>query len=344
MLEVAAPPAPGHGVEPPPPGHRARVRPRASQAGCSRQPARPAGGGATAAAPGPAIGRGRGGGLSDRAPRRDPGPAGRVPRGRRRLSSKLGTPQCPRSGSAREAIAHAGRGRAVHWSCCAARRRAGRGRTDHRRDRRRGWRHAHRRHGRLLPRPRAGRSARPGAVAEGFRQLWESGLVEDLAIELEELADGEVTLIVVVKERPFVTTVVFEGNKKLTTSTLKDKLDERGIELPRNVPLQMAQLQRIETAIREVYAEEGYRSAEVAFGSRTLGAKAQAGGVHHRRGRQGQDRQDRVRRQRGVLGPAAATFAEEDQAEAVLPALGQEDHLLARSPGTRTARTSASTT
>ena len=102
-------------------------------------------------------------------------------------------------------------------------------------------------------------------VEQGFRQLWEAGLVEDLAIDAEILADGELRLIVRVQERPFVTTVTFEGNKKLSTSTLKDKLDERSVEVPRNVPLRMSQLSRIATALEEVYAEEGYRSAEIDF-------------------------------------------------------------------------------
>lgn len=112
------------------------------------------------------------------------------------------------------------------------------------------------------------------AVTEGFRRLWESGLFEDLRIEVEETDGGELILYVVVEERPFVSSVVFEGNKKLTTNTIKDKLDEQGIELPRNVPLKMAMLERIETAIGEVYAAEGYRSAQISY--RVVDTRAKA--------------------------------------------------------------------
>jgi len=105
----------------------------------------------------------------------------------------------------------------------------------------------------------------PEYVAEGFHQLWDSGLVEDAVIEIEEMEGGEVRLIITVEERPFVTGVTFEGNKKLSTSTLKDRLDERGVDVPRNVPLQMPQLARIKAALEEIYAEDGYRSARVDF-------------------------------------------------------------------------------
>jgi outer membrane protein insertion porin family len=102
-------------------------------------------------------------------------------------------------------------------------------------------------------------------IAEGFHRLWDSGLFESVRIESEDTEDGEVILYVVIIERPFVSTVEFEGNKKVSTSTIKDKLDEKGVEVPRNVPLKMSQLSKIQTAIKEVYDEEGFRSAQVIF-------------------------------------------------------------------------------
>ena len=103
------------------------------------------------------------------------------------------------------------------------------------------------------------------AIADGYRRLWDSGLFEDIRIELENHGDGEVTLYIVVTERPFVTSVDFEGNKKIKTPDLKDKLDERGVEIPRNVPMRSSQLGRIESAIKEVYDSEGFRSAQVSY-------------------------------------------------------------------------------
>jgi outer membrane protein insertion porin family len=103
------------------------------------------------------------------------------------------------------------------------------------------------------------------AIVDGYQRLWDSGLFEDVRIEVENHGDGEVTLYVVVTERPFVTSVDFEGNKKIKTPDLKDKLDELGIEVPRNVPLRSSQLGRIQSAIKEVYDAGGFRSAQVSY-------------------------------------------------------------------------------
>ena len=100
---------------------------------------------------------------------------------------------------------------------------------------------------------------------QGFHRLWDSGLFEDLRIEEEPLPDGRVNLYVIVKERPFVRTVEFQGNKKLDDSKLRDKLDERGVELPRNVPLKLGDLARIQSALKEIYTEAGYRAAQIAY-------------------------------------------------------------------------------
>ncbi|HPW55163.1 MAG: outer membrane protein assembly factor BamA [Thermoanaerobaculaceae bacterium] len=103
----------------------------------------------------------------------------------------------------------------------------------------------------------------PEQVAKGFRKLWDSGLVEDLRIEAETVEPGKIKLIVSVRERPRVTEWVFEGNKKLSTSSIKEKLDTAGIVIKRNVPLRTSEIQRYRQAIGEAYAKDGYASAIV---------------------------------------------------------------------------------
>jgi len=105
----------------------------------------------------------------------------------------------------------------------------------------------------------------PEELNQGFHRLWDSGLFEDLKIEEETLPDGRVNLYVIVKERPFVRTVEFQGNKKLNDSKLRDKLDERGVDLPRNVPLKLGDLNRIQATLKDIYTEEGYRAAQIAY-------------------------------------------------------------------------------
>lgn len=133
----------------------------------------------------------------------------------------------------------------------------------------------------------------PPAIAKSFGRFWDSGLVEDLKIESEEMAPGKVRLIVTVRERPKVTEFLFEGNKKLSTSTIKEKLDTANVTIKRNVPLRASELQRLKQAIQDVYAKEGYPSVlvdpvitEVGPNQRKVtfkideGAKIKIGAIH----------------------------------------------------------------
>jgi outer membrane protein insertion porin family len=101
------------------------------------------------------------------------------------------------------------------------------------------------------------------ATAANFHRFWDSGLVEELRVESEEVAPGKVKVIVTVRERPKVTEWTFEGNKKLSDGTLREKLDTAGVTMRRNTPLRMSEVQRYKQAVRDVYIAEGYASASV---------------------------------------------------------------------------------
>jgi outer membrane protein insertion porin family len=100
-------------------------------------------------------------------------------------------------------------------------------------------------------------------VAANFHRLWDSGLVEDVKVETEDVEGGKVRVVVTVVERPKVSDFAFKGNKKLSTSTIREKLDADGISLKRNVPLKDSDLQRFRRAIMDAYAKDGYASAVV---------------------------------------------------------------------------------
>jgi outer membrane protein insertion porin family len=103
----------------------------------------------------------------------------------------------------------------------------------------------------------------PAVIAKNFHRFWDSGLVEDLKIEAEDVGPGKVKLIVTVKERPNVSAYEFKGNKKLSTTTIKEDLDKANVSLKRNVPLKTSDLQRLRKAIEDAYAKDGYSSAVV---------------------------------------------------------------------------------
>jgi len=101
------------------------------------------------------------------------------------------------------------------------------------------------------------------AVVRNFHRFWDSGLVEDLKVEAEDITPGKVRVIVTVRERPKVSEFAFEGNSKVSTSTIKEKLDTANVTMKRNVPLRSSEIQRLRQAVIEVYAKEGYAAATV---------------------------------------------------------------------------------
>ncbi len=99
-------------------------------------------------------------------------------------------------------------------------------------------------------------------LRKGFTKLWDSGLFEDLLLEKEEVPGG-VKLVAAVVERPKVGDLDFRGNKKLTTSQLKDKLKEGKAEIKVGGPLSLRDVSKAKAALLDSYRADGFRSAAV---------------------------------------------------------------------------------
>ncbi|HEY6049885.1 MAG TPA: POTRA domain-containing protein, partial [Thermoanaerobaculia bacterium] len=104
----------------------------------------------------------------------------------------------------------------------------------------------------------------PEKIRANFQSLWDVGLLENISIEAEHTPGG-VTLVVTVEERPTIKDVEFSGNKKLSTSQIKDKLKEAKVEIHPGEPLSLRDVARTRSAISDYYAEQGYRSATVDY-------------------------------------------------------------------------------
>ena len=104
----------------------------------------------------------------------------------------------------------------------------------------------------------------PEKIRSNFQALWDVGLLENVSIEAEH-GSGGVTLIVTIEERPIVKDVEFTGNKKLSTSQIKDKLKEAKTEVHPGGPLSLRDIAKTRSAIADLYAENGYRSATVDY-------------------------------------------------------------------------------
>ncbi len=104
----------------------------------------------------------------------------------------------------------------------------------------------------------------PARIRENFQMLWNVGLLENVAIEAEHSSAG-VTLLVTIEERPTIKEIEFTGNKKLTTSQIKDRLKEMKVEIHAGAPLSLRDVARVRAAVADYYAETGYRSATVDY-------------------------------------------------------------------------------
>jgi outer membrane protein insertion porin family len=104
----------------------------------------------------------------------------------------------------------------------------------------------------------------PEKIRANFHKLWDVGLLENVRIEAERAATG-VTLVVTIEERPVIKEVEFTGNKKLSTSQIKDALKENKIEVKAGVPLSVRDVARQRSAIADMYIAQGFRSATVEY-------------------------------------------------------------------------------
>jgi outer membrane protein insertion porin family len=99
-------------------------------------------------------------------------------------------------------------------------------------------------------------------VKRNFTKLWESSLFEDVTLDKDVTPEG-VILTATVVERPTVADLEFRGNKKLTTSQLKDKLKEGKAEVRVGSPVSLRDVAKAKGVLIDAYKAEGFRSATV---------------------------------------------------------------------------------
>lgn len=95
------------------------------------------------------------------------------------------------------------------------------------------------------------------AIRTQIRLIYEMGFYEDVRIETEP-APGGVAVVFVVREKPFITEIVFDGNSNLSD----DKLNEK-ITIRNNSFLDQQQAKESAERIRQAYQEDGYYNVQV---------------------------------------------------------------------------------
>ncbi|HLN80948.1 MAG TPA: POTRA domain-containing protein, partial [Thermoanaerobaculia bacterium] len=111
---------------------------------------------------------------------------------------------------------------------------------------------------------KAGDAYDPKKIRANFQSLWDVGLLENVSVEAEREPAG-VTLVVTIEERPTISAIEYSGNKKISTSDIKDKLKEEKIEINSGAPLSLREIAKTRSAIADLYLEKGFRSATVDY-------------------------------------------------------------------------------
>ena len=90
-----------------------------------------------------------------------------------------------------------------------------------------------------------------------IKTLYETGFFEDVQVETDPTPDG-VAVVFLVREKPFITEIVFDGNDSLSDDKLKEKLTIKSQSF-----LDQQQAKESADKIRLAYQEDGYYKVEV---------------------------------------------------------------------------------
>lgn len=95
------------------------------------------------------------------------------------------------------------------------------------------------------------------ALREQVKILYATGYFEDVQVETEPVGGG-VAVVFVVREKPFITEIVFDGNEELSDDKLKEK-----ITIKSQTFLDQQQAKESAEKIRLAYQEDGFYNCQV---------------------------------------------------------------------------------
>ncbi len=102
------------------------------------------------------------------------------------------------------------------------------------------------------------------ALRSQVKILYDMGFFEDVQVETDTVPGG-VAVTFVVKEKPFITEIVFDGNEELSDDKLKEKLTIKGQSF-----LDQQQVKESAEKIRLAYQDDGFYDCEVILVIQTL--------------------------------------------------------------------------
>jgi hypothetical protein len=113
-------------------------------------------------------------------------------------------------------------------------------------------------------------------IRDDYDRLWRTNFLAKLSIETSDytFSNGVVGKIVVynMEERPRVKIVDFVGSKQIATSKLDARLKKEHVELRLDTFLDEATIRKVETIVRAMMVEKGFRNAVVTSEIQPLGS------------------------------------------------------------------------
>ncbi|MFB6263581.1 MAG: outer membrane protein assembly factor BamA [Bradymonadaceae bacterium] len=105
---------------------------------------------------------------------------------------------------------------------------------------------------------RAGDGFDPAQISEDIHDVYDLGYFEDVAVDAVRTPAGEVVVTFIVREKPAVSEIVFEGNKELKDEKLKKALTFEAHEI-----LDRSAVETSADKVRQKYVDKGYYLADV---------------------------------------------------------------------------------
>jgi outer membrane protein insertion porin family len=103
----------------------------------------------------------------------------------------------------------------------------------------------------------------PAAIQRNFVNLWQTGLFDDIRVEVDPGDAGGVVVRAVVRERPRIGSVEFRGNKELNQTKINEVLERDKIDLHVGNTIEQTLVKRAAESIRRAYSEGGFEGVQV---------------------------------------------------------------------------------
>jgi len=110
-----------------------------------------------------------------------------------------------------------------------------------------------------------GDTIKPSRITQDIKVLWGTGLFQNLGTAIIDGEKGGKVLIFITQELPLVSEVDYRGNKKITKSSITDKIEEEKLTIEEESPLDYRKINAIRAMIKGLLDEKGLRYGTVDY-------------------------------------------------------------------------------